>query len=665
MSWRLNILTLTAFVLAMSLANAQNKADSLISILKTTPDDTNRVNILLDISKNLYDTKPVEAIEYANQAKALSTTLNYPKGTGYALKYIGLAYYAQGNYPEVLTQWEESLKVFTGSNDKLGEANILNNIGSVYYVKGDYVRALDNFLKSLKISEELKDTLRIATAYLNVGAVYENTPTTYDKALQNYQLALNMSESIGDLEAIGTAAGNLGELHLQTNNLHEALKDFQKSEAAYQKAADMANLSLTLGLIGKVYSLQGNSQEAIKFQEEAITMAKKYGYKLEIVRSLIHLGNTYKLSSRHDDAIKTYLEAETTAKEIEARFELKNIYEGLAEAYSAKSDFRNAYRYHENLSAVKDSLFTADNAKKMDLMQFEFDLEKKESQIALKDLELEKQKITRNGLIVGIALLVLLAFFLYRNYKEKSKSNKMLAEQNFEILQQKEEIEAQRDDIDDQKKEIENLMLNILPLEVAQELRKTGQATPQYYDSVTVLFTDFKEFTRMAEFMSAQELVQELNQCFIAFDEIIGEFGLEKIKTIGDAYMCACGIPTTVPDHPARTIRAALAIQKYIASENAKRKQNGGALWELRIGIHTGPVIAGVVGRKKFAYDIWGSTVNVANRLESNGEEGRVNISDATYQLIKDQFDCSYRGKVTAKSLGEVDMYFVNHEITS
>jgi adenylate cyclase len=672
MSWQKAIPILTFYIVCVTLSCAQDKTDSLITVLKTAPQDTNRVNILLDISKNLYDTRPTEAIDYANQAKALSATLNYPKGTGYALKYIGLAYYAQGNYPEVLTQWEESLKVFTNSNDKLGEANILNNIGSVYYVKGDYVRALDNFLRSMKISEELKDTLRIATAYLNIGAVYENNPTTYDKALQNYELALKMSESIGDLEAIGTAAGNLGEINLQTNNLPEALKNFQKSEAAYKKAADMANLSLTLGLIGKVYSLQGNYAQAIKVQEEAIAMARQYGYKLEIVRSLIHLGNTYKASLRNDLAIKTYLEAEVTAKEIEAKFELKNIYEGLATTYSAKSDFRNAYRYHENLSSVKDSLFTDDNAKKLDLMQFEFDLEKKESQIALltkdkevKDLELEKQKLTRNGLIVGIGLLIFVAFFLYRNYKEKSKSNKMLAEQNWEILQQKEEIEAQRDDIDDQKKEIENLMLNILPLEVAQELRKTGQATPQYYESVTVLFTDFKEFTRMAEFMSAQELVAELNQCFIAFDEIIGEFGLEKIKTIGDAYMCACGIPTPIEDHATRTVRAALAIQAYIAKENANRKAKGEQLWELRIGIHTGPVIAGVVGRKKFAYDIWGSTVNVANRLESGGVEGRVNISEATYHLIKHEFVCSHRGKITAKSLGEVDMYFVDHEIKS
>jgi class 3 adenylate cyclase len=169
----------------------------------------------------------------------------------------------------------------------------------------------------------------------------------------------------------------------------------------------------------------------------------------------------------------------------------------------------------------------------------------------------------------------------------------------------------------------------------------------------------------MAETVSAQHLVEELNECFIAFDRIIDEYGLEKIKTIGDSYMCACGIPSAVEDHALRTVRAAIAITKYTQDHNEKRKERGLVPWELRIGIHSGPVIAGVVGRRKFAYDIWGSSVNIASRLEANGQEGKVNISEVTYQLIKDKFQCSYRGKIKAKNIGDVDMYFVEKELVT
>ncbi len=212
------------------------------------------------------------------------------------------------------------------------------------------------------------------------------------------------------------------------------------------------------------------------------------------------------------------------------------------------------------------------------------------------------------------------------------------------------------------KGEIEGLLLNILPAEVAKELQVNGHATPRNYESVSVMFTDFKGFTSIAEKMSPQELVEELNTCFITFDNIIGKYNLEKIKTIGDSYMCAGGIPTPDKDHVINMIKASLEIKDYINQNNIKRGHAGLDPWYLRIGIHVGPLVAGVVGKKKYAYDIWGGTVNIASRMESNGEPGKVNISSATYDLIKDKYDCIYRGKISAKNIGEIDMYFVEGE---
>jgi class 3 adenylate cyclase len=178
-----------------------------------------------------------------------------------------------------------------------------------------------------------------------------------------------------------------------------------------------------------------------------------------------------------------------------------------------------------------------------------------------------------------------------------------------------------------------------------------------------VLFTDFKGFSSIAGKLTPQALVAELNDYFGKFDEIVEMFGLEKIKTIGDAYMCAGGIPVPNDKHPIAAVKAALAMQEYMIKQNQVRQNRGEQGWELRIGLHTGPIVAGVVGKKKYAYDIWGDTVNIASRMESSGEPGKVNISSATYNHIKDIYSCRYRGKISAKNIGEIDMYFVEATI--
>jgi adenylate cyclase len=200
---------------------------------------------------------------------------------------------------------------------------------------------------------------------------------------------------------------------------------------------------------------------------------------------------------------------------------------------------------------------------------------------------------------------------------------------------------------------------------VAEELQKNGIATPRYYKMASVLFTDFKGFTKLAENLTPQEVISELDTFFMAFDDIVEKYGLEKIKTIGDSYMCAGGIPTENNLHPLSIVKAGLEMQAFILKRNAERAELGLPEWNIRIGVNTGQLVAGVVGKKKYAYDIWGSTVNVASRMESNGEPGRVNISAATYELIKDKYICTHRGKIFAKNIGEVDMYFVENEITA
>jgi class 3 adenylate cyclase/streptogramin lyase len=210
-----------------------------------------------------------------------------------------------------------------------------------------------------------------------------------------------------------------------------------------------------------------------------------------------------------------------------------------------------------------------------------------------------------------------------------------------------------------EKKKSDDLLLNILPEEVAEELKAKGNADAQLIDEVTVLFTDFKGFTQLSERLTPKELVAEINECFSAFDLIMEKYGIEKIKTIGDAYMAAGGLPTPNQTHAIDVVRAAVDIQAFMKKHKQEREARGDLYFEIRIGIHTGPVVAGIVGIKKFQYDIWGDTVNTASRMESSGEIGKVNISGTTYELIKDRAECFYRGKISAKGKGDVDMYFV------
>ncbi len=222
------------------------------------------------------------------------------------------------------------------------------------------------------------------------------------------------------------------------------------------------------------------------------------------------------------------------------------------------------------------------------------------------------------------------------------------------------EIDQRRKELMNEKRKSDKLLLNILPSETAEELKRTGKAKAKYYDSVTVLFTDFKDFTAISEKMSANELVNELHHCFSMFDNIIRKYNIEKIKTIGDSYMCVAGLPVKNTTHPFDAVNAALEIIDSIIAYNKEREAIGASGFDVRIGIHTGPVVAGIVGVNKFAYDIWGSTVNTASRLENASEANKINISESLYNIIKDKYDCSLRGKIDVKGLGEIPMYFLN-----
>jgi class 3 adenylate cyclase len=255
---------------------------------------------------------------------------------------------------------------------------------------------------------------------------------------------------------------------------------------------------------------------------------------------------------------------------------------------------------------------------------------------------------THEDLRIGY-LLALQVSAAIRNAKHFEEMNLLLAEMN----QLYSQLHAER-------RKSEELLLNTLPRKIADELKQTGKVKPVYYQSASILFTDFKDFTKLAEQLTPEELVEELDYCFSSFDMIIEAHNLEKLKTIGDSYMCVGGSPTPNPTHAIDAVLAALQIQAFMGWRRQEKIQNNQPYWEIRIGIHSGPLLAGVIGKKKFTYDVWGDAVNIASRMESSSLPGAINISKSTFELVKDLFDCEYRGKIAVKNKGDIDMYFVN-----
>ncbi|MCH4553061.1 adenylate/guanylate cyclase domain-containing protein [Aestuariibaculum lutulentum] len=641
MNLRQGLLLICIFFLLTYSGFGQNSSiDSIKRIVNSGVRDTSMVTALNAMSKAVLRENITEAKLYAEQANELAVELDFKKGKAYALNNIGLTQYFQGRYLDVLNSWTESLKEFESIHDTIGMANLVNNLGAVYYSQGSNVRAMDYYLRSLSISEKLKDPFRISSALLNIGGLYAEMQN-YDKALEYYNRCNEFKDNLNDSQLIISYLMGVGEVYYKKGLYNEALYYYQEALSSNETVTLRAD---NLIKIGKVLLKKDEIQESIKYFDEAYEVANANNQQLLVVQALDALGEVYR-KENFNKSVAAYKEAEALAKSIEANDELRDIYKGLSSTYAINSDFEKAYYYNELYVAKKDSLFNLETDDKIRGLQFDFDLEKKEDQIGLleKDSEIMQLKQKRQKSVILVSLLTILVVFisavgLYKRYKFVKATNLI---------------------IEQEKKRSENLLHNILPEETAVELKEKGKVEAKKFESVTVLFTDFKGFTYFAKDLSPEDLVNSVDYYFSKFDEIMEKYGIEKIKTIGDAYMCAGGLPFPTSDHPFKVIMAAFEIAQFI-DESKRNAGKNVTTFDIRIGVNTGPIVAGVVGIHKFAYDIWGDTVNVASRMESLSEPGRINISENTYDIVKDVFDCKYRGEIEVKNRGIMKMFFVN-----
>jgi two-component system, NtrC family, sensor kinase len=392
--------------------------------------DSTEVNKLLDLSKENLNSDLGKAIDYGRQAMNLSYKIDFKKGKALAFKFIGIANYYQGNNLEALNFYNQSLSVFSIIGDDEGVANLQSNIGAIYLNQGDDARALDYFLQSLQRAEKIGNKLRILTALTNVGAVYAHYDSSFAKAIYYDEKAMFLAEELQNNDAIGTIAVNLGEIYAETNKDSLAMLYFKKSLKAL---GNSANSPASYNSIGALYLKQNDYALALMNHRKAYAIAEKLNSKLDIVLALQGLGRTYLKMNDNTSALRYFTEAVSIAKEIDDPIRLMKGYLDLSNAYASLGDYKNAHFSHVLYSDYKDTLYNSATDKKLAALQFDFDLQKKEGEITslkkdniLRELELRRQRFTKNALILGLIMVFMLAFFVYRNSKQKQRANKKI-----------------------------------------------------------------------------------------------------------------------------------------------------------------------------------------------------------------------------------------------
>jgi class 3 adenylate cyclase/Tfp pilus assembly protein PilF len=550
----------------------------------------------------------------------------------------------RSNYAKALEHYKRSLKIDEETGDKKRHSIDLNNIGMIYKYQSNFSKALEYYLKSLKIKEELGDKERMAGVLNNIGTIYPDAV----KAMEYYQRSLTIEEEFGDKQGMGIVLNNMGSIYTKQRNYLKALEVYERSLKLSEETGSKDGMADTYNNIGMVYADQGEYSNALEYYERSLKLAEELKNRRTIANELRSIGAIHLARNNFQEAASQCQKSLKLSEEIGVLEFQKDACSCLYNAYKGLGNGNKALEYHEQMLVVTDSLNAVEIVKNLERMEFAKQVladsianaeEARLVEEAHKE-EVRKKNKTRNALIGGGLFLLLIAGGIYSRLRYTRKA--------------KAEIEKEKD-------RSENLLLNILPADIAAELKEKGKAEARDFENVSILFTDFKGFTAASEKLSAQDLVSEINTCFEAFDGIMGKYGIEKIKTIGDAYMAAGGLPVPTDDSVKNTVLAALEMQDFIRDRKAKLDAEGKPGFEMRVGVHTGPVVAGIVGVKKFQYDIWGDTVNTASRMESSGEVGKVNISEATYELLKDDSHFSFesRGKVAAKGKGEMEMYFV------
>lgn len=604
--------------------------------------DTIRVHALITKSREAQRSDQQASLRFANEAHALAREINYTSGIAGAKVRIGTILFSNGKVDSARTIVREALEIYSDKGSAIGAGSASLLLSYIYLELGMKDSAFAAIYDAMRWKQKTNDSFAIAQIYIQLGNLHLDYGDP-DQAFTNYSLAAAISERNKYKENLISAWDGLGQYCLKANNYQEGLVYFLKVDSASKKSTDNYTIAQNLTNIALCHELLKDLPTAKAYYHLALQACVKLNMLGDVALGYYNVGSIY-LELHKVDSIKVNLDSAIINLDSAIFFALQSndivrlarSYLLLAQAHAKKNNFAKAYAYQLHYSELSDSIISNEKVKQIAEMQTRYETEKKEQQIVLLAAQNKAKSAQRNILVLSSLLLLLLATAIFIGLLRTKK----------------------------QRQISESLLLNILPHEVANELKEKGSADAQFFDEVTVMFTDIVDFTGITEKHTPQELVELLHTCFKAFDAIISKYKLEKIKTIGDSYLCAGGLPIPNATHARDIVSAGLEIQEFMKAHKLQRIREGKIPIEMRLGIHTGPVVAGIVGVNKFAYDIWGETVNTASRMEHSGEAERVNISSSTYEQIKDHFICTSRGQVEIKHKRTIDMYFVERSIT-
>ncbi len=601
-SLRVSVCSILFVVLNVSpgfaLKQGKEKVDSLLKCLAShKTEDTLKIALYRDIAFEYYGIEPKTGIGYGEKGIALADQLNYRKGLIFCLISTGVCYWASSNFPKALELLLKALKISEEEGNKIGIAKACANIGSIYADEDNYTKALEYYFKALKISEELGDKKGIARKLGNIGTIYkEIIPPDYPKALEYFSKALKYYEEIGEKRGIAVTLENISWVYSCQSQYKEAIAGLNRALPVVEEIGEPRWIMYYYGTIGEAYYKMATDTSR-KYRKTLYSLSNIEKAQF-ISRSLVYL-----------------LKAVETGKQIEAPKQMIDWYTLMRDAYRELGNWESAYHYSILSQNLKDEVFTQENNIKIANLEA-----KRENELKQKEIELQKERLARAriqlisvaGGFIGLIIIVLLI------YLSRRKS--------------------------------ERLLRNMLPAKIARRLKKKEKPIADMFENAAVVFADIVDFTGFSKDKDPHQVVEVLTDIFSRMDALSDKFGLEKIKTIGDCYMAVSGLPVPNQNSVENAARFAIACRDMMLDFKTRDGQSIG----IRIGMDTGQVIAGVIGEKRFSYDLWGDIVNTASRMEALGLEGEVQVTENVAKQLQGKFITRERGEQEVKGKGKM-----------
>ena len=585
----------------------EEEINDLREQLTSETDDFRRVDILNDMAFKFRFADTPAAVRTAEESLRLAEQLDYEKGMAGAHLSLGFGNYMLSKFDIALTHQVKAHYLFERLEDSIGAARARMAMAGLHWSIGNFDQALTNAFAGIKVLEDEADEFT-GWGWNIMGGIHQSIGDV-DQAVVYFDKSLRAFEKIGSVIGQARVMNGLALALESMGDFEESLEYSRKALESHKAGGNALGVARSLNDMGTVYFKMGKFDKARKCHEDSLALRRSVNNRSSEITSLMNLGIVFSAERDFAKAHTHLLSALALAEEIGVKPRMYEIHHALSESFERAGQLEKAFEHFKKYHALKEEVLNNETTTRLRHLQTSAATEKAE-----RDAEIERLK------------------------------NKELASANEEIRRQMEILDEQAASIEianavleernvtiaQMHEESERLLLNILPKPIATRLKHGEKTIADSFDNVTVLFADIVGFTQLSARTTPQELVEMLDAIFSDFDALAEKFGLEKIKTIGDCYMIVGGIPTPRADHALAVCRMALEMRDAVR----RLSDAAGANLQIRIGVHTGAVVAGVIGKKKFAYDLWGDTVNTASRMESHGEAGRVHVSEAVYNEL-------------------------------